>query len=245
MGEEVKLNLQQKLRKIGESAAALQKTKEGYGYKYVPESEVLNVVSAGFNKWGVNCIPSIQGSTVKVERISYQKTKGGKEITVNETLVSGNINYMFFDVDSGESFVVPWMFTANMEDSSQAFGAALTYANRYFFCKFFQIATVEDDPDEYRRKQKENENFEDNKQLEAIKEKITQAGTLALAKGIERSVLSDGFAKLNGGKANPHAITDIKIAEEALSFVNNLIAEIDAKNEKAKTTKKPAEKAAE
>jgi len=237
MGEE-KLNLQQKLRKIGESAAALQKTKDGYGYKYVPESEVLNVVAAGFNKWGVNCIPSIKGETVKVERFSYSKTKNGKEITVSETMVSGNIDYTFYDVDSGETLVVPWTFVANMEDSSQAFGSALTYANRYFFCKFFQIATIEDDPDEYRKKQKENENYEENKKLDELKSAIIKTATLAIGKGIERSAVTDIIAKHNDGKQNPSTIVEIPVAEAVLKAVEELASSASAPEKKSAAAKK-------
>ena len=240
-----KLTLQQKLRKIGEMAAALQKTKEGYGYKYVPESDVLNVVSAGLNKYGLNCVPSIRPETVKVERFSYTKIKNGKEIPISETMVTGSIDYTFYDIYSGESLLVPWTFVANMEDGAQAFGSALTYANRYFFCKFFQIATVEDDPDEYRKKQKENENYEERKQLDEIKSEIIKNASFALSKGVDRSAIYDGIKKLNGGNQNPSSITDIKVGESIMKLIDELVAKTDkeAVHMPAKQEKKQEENA--
>ena len=52
MSEEQKLNLHQKMLKIADAAGILQKTKEGYGYKYVPEEEIqAKVTGAMQGSW--------------------------------------------------------------------------------------------------------------------------------------------------------------------------------------------------
>ena len=54
-------------------------------------------------------------------------------------------------------------------DGSQALGSGLTYANRYFLLKYFNVATSEDDPDAIRSEMaKEDE----RKKLSALQTKI-------------------------------------------------------------------------
>ena len=45
-------------------------------------------------------------------------------------------------------------------DASQSFGSGLTYVYRYFPLKHFGVSTVEDDPDNWRAKQREAEEAE-------------------------------------------------------------------------------------
>ena len=52
---------------------------------------------------------------------------------------------------------VPWVLVGQQADAAQALGSALTYANRYFMLKFFQIATPDDDPDSWRNKKEDAE----------------------------------------------------------------------------------------
>ena len=157
------MNLQQKLRKIAETADAIQKSKEGYGYRYVPEPEVLAVITGALNKYHVNIIPQINPGTLTVTPLRYEKMdrKTKQLIPVNEVLVQGEMIYKFVNSDNpAEEAEVPWAFVAQMEDAAQAFGSALTYANRYALVKIFQIATTDTDPDEYRSKQKQAEDQE-------------------------------------------------------------------------------------
>ena len=47
---------------------------------------------------------------------------------------------------------IPYFFTGIQDDSSKALGSALTYSERYFLLKFFNIPTDDDDPDKFEEK---------------------------------------------------------------------------------------------
>ena len=59
------------------------------------------------------------------------------------------------NADPSQKIEVPWMFVGQQADASQAFGSGLSYSSRYFLLKFFNSATTEDDPDNWRSRQKE------------------------------------------------------------------------------------------
>ena len=59
--------------------------------------------------------------------------------------------------DPSETVVVPWVVVGQQADASQAFGSGLTYTNRYFLLKYFNVSTSDDDPDAWRAKQREAE----------------------------------------------------------------------------------------
>lgn len=102
---------------------------------------------------GVSLIPNIIPGTTSVEQYSYEKKNGDKVKTINEFFITSQIEYIWVNNDNPEErIVVPWFIVGNQEDSSQTFGSALTYSERYFLLKFFHVATVKDDPDSIRSK---------------------------------------------------------------------------------------------
>jgi hypothetical protein len=77
------------------------------------------------------------------------------------------------DNENPESYIdVPWVVTGCQEDPSQALGSALTYCERQFLQAFFHIATVDNDVDTYRSKQKEAEAAENRAIVEEIIKEI-------------------------------------------------------------------------
>ncbi len=87
---------------------------------------------------------------------TYQKTKGGKQETVNEILVQSDLLFEWVnDECPDEKIVVPWAMVGQQADASQSFGSGLTYVYRYFLLKYFGVSTVEDDPDNWRSKQRD------------------------------------------------------------------------------------------
>ena len=54
-----------------------------------------------------------------------------------------------------EKIVVPWGLVGQQADASQSFGSGLTYTYRCFLLKYFGVSTVDDDPDNWRSKQRE------------------------------------------------------------------------------------------
>ena len=161
---EATLNIYQKLAKIRKSVEVVQKNKSGYGYKYVTDDELLARITGQMDKYGVSLIPSIVPRTFNVTPYTYQTIdkKTQKEKTVNELLVQGEMEFEWINNENPvDSILVPWVMVGHQSDASQSFGSALTYAYRYFILKYFGVATPEDDPDNWRSKQKAAEDEED------------------------------------------------------------------------------------
>ena len=164
---EEKLNLYQKLAKIRKSVEVNQKNKAGYNYKYVTEDEILSKITSGMDKYGVSLLPGVVPGTMRVTPYTYEKSKWDKTLkqniqeTVNEVLVVADTTYTWINNDDpNEMIVVPWGLVGQQSDASQSFGSGLSYTFRYFLLKYFDVATVEDDPDNWRSKQKEAEDAE-------------------------------------------------------------------------------------
>lgn len=161
------LNIYQKLAKIRKQVEVIQKNKSGYGYKYVTEDEILAKISVFMDRYGLSLFPSIVGETTSVEPYTYKKTKATQKGDIyeennNEILVSADMTWMWVNNENPEErVVVPWVLVGQQSDASQAFGSGLTYASRYFLLKFFNVATPDSDPDNFRGKQRAAEVAED------------------------------------------------------------------------------------
>jgi len=139
-----KLNLKQKLVAIRKTIGPLQKTEKGnQGAQYVDPAVLLLKIRDGMDKHGVLLMPQVDESTM--EQIK-QPTKNNKD----NMGFFGTFKMMFIWVDSesDEKIIVPWFSSAShLTDPAMCFGGALTYTERYFLLKFFQIPTTKDDPE--------------------------------------------------------------------------------------------------
>ena len=171
--QEVRLNLLQKLAKIRKNVDVIQKNKQGFGYKYVTEEEILVRIKGSMDKLGVSLIPGIVPGTTVVTPYTYAKVKYDKqgnrsEDPVNEILVKADTTWTWLDDATGERIEVPWTMVGQQSDASQAFGSGLSYSSRYFLLKYFNASTTEDDPDNWRSRQKEAAESEQREIAEQI-----------------------------------------------------------------------------
>ena len=172
------LNIYQKLAKIRKPVEIIRKNKKGFGYTYADEEEILSRITGLMGKYGVSLIPNICHDSLKVEPYHYLKTKTMKNGTpyeehVNEIIVTADMEWIWVnDENPTERVVVPWVLVASQSDASQALGASLTYSSRYFLLKYFNSATSDSDPDNYRTRQKEAELEEDRLIAEGIIEQV-------------------------------------------------------------------------
>lgn len=184
---------------------------------------------------------SIIPGTFKVQPIHYEKwdpkIKGMKPI--NEVIVSAEVTYTWVDVDDPAQRVeTTWALVGQMEDAAQAFGAGLTYGNRYYLMKQLQLATSESDPDNYRSKQKQAENYEQEAAEKAAAEELAKhiktvvdAGTKLIKSGFNKQEMMDIVAKYNNGNGNPSGIQSVEIADAILSEFTEEINKTIAKKE--------------
>lgn len=253
MPEIEKLNIYQKVLKIADAAGALQKTKDGFNYKYVPEEEIQAKVTACMQKYRVMLNVSLIPGTLKVEPYSYQKPKTksvtdekGKKssvdytIPVNEVIVTTEVQYTWVNVDNpADTIESRWAYIGQMEDASQAFGAGATYGNRYYLMKALQLATTEADPDNYRSKQKAAETYEEDKRKKEELEELTKAkesvkgwGTKVINSGVSKKKVYEVVAQINGGNSNFSSITSVDVCNQIIDELKKLKKEQKNKDNK-------------
>ena len=206
------MNLWQKLAKVRDIADVVAKNKSGYGYKYVSEDEILSKVKAGLSKYRVSIYPQLDPEHFSVERLEFTKKKYDKanqawiDDPQSEYCVRGWITYLIINDDAPEERqTVLWPLVGSQADDAQAVGAALTYANRYFFMKFFGIATPDADPDEWKRKKEEAANAEESaavsamiKQIEALLNSgVTEQNKAEISNVIKKHLKVDGKPSAN------------------------------------------------
>jgi len=132
--ETKKMNIYQKLVEVRKAVPYLQKDTEGYKYKYVSGSSVISSIKDKMNELGVLLVPIIT---------EYEVKDTGKKVSID-----GKMTMVWVNAENPEDKLeVPFALFGSQDDISKAFGSALTYSERYFFLKFFNIATDVDDPD--------------------------------------------------------------------------------------------------
>ncbi len=173
-------NLDEKLQHIKREICIAKKNGEGYGYTYVTEESLLLKVNELMLSLGIRLIPKVVPNTSHCEPLVY-KDKKGNECT--DTTVRADMVYMWKDIDTGETEEVSWALFGQQSDASQAFGSGLTYSNRYFILKYFNVATSNDDPDKIRSKQLEEQaEAEEKKKMSASQTKIKKLFSECVAK---------------------------------------------------------------
>lgn len=223
MTEQSQLNIYQKLAKIREQVEVMRKNKSGYGYTYVSEDEILAKIQVFMKKYHLSLIPHIVGGTIEVEPYSYKKTrttKGGEfyEENANEVLVSADMTWTWINDDNPEErVVVGWALVGQQGDASQAFGSGLTYADRYFLLKYFNVATTNDDPDAHRSKQRAAEAAEDKMIAEQIISRFDDMVKAFLKENDGRSDEVRKFVSKYVKGGNYFAITESALAAKLLA----------------------------
>ena len=226
---EAQMNLTQKLACIRKLVEVVQKDKSGFNYKYVSIAEILAKVTAGEKKYNVSLVPRFVPESASLELVTTKGTKFTKtgqayENITNEYLARGIVVYTWIDDETGEKIEIPWFIAGSQADPAQALGSAMTYGLRQFLCQYFQISQPEDDPDNWRSKQKEAENAENAEIARAIVDEVHDRVTAILeSKPDERQRILDIVKKhvkeKGRASANYYAIKDPSIARGLLDEI--------------------------
>lgn len=236
------MTLVEKLAGIRSMVEVIRKNKSGYNYKYVSEDEILARVTAGMDKYHVLLYPGIVPQTAEITPYSYTKTKNTKdgkrlEETVNEVLVKADMVYTWVNLDNPEDRLeVPWLTVGQQADASQAVGSGLSYLNRYFLLKMFQIATPDDDPDNWRSKKQETAEREENELIAAViaevqelvsgyLERFTDSEAAIKEARDKMTVLVKKYVKDAKGKptGDYRKVNNLKTATELLNAVKQFV----------------------
>lgn len=137
-------NIYQKLVEVRKSVPYLKKENAGYQFKYVSSSQTLGALREAMDIQGLLLIPKITREEVR----DHTTRKGDHEYF---TIL--NVEFTWVNIDKPEEMVIcPW-YGQGLDDGEKGVGKALTYAEKFFLLKFFNIATDKDDPDSFQKKE--------------------------------------------------------------------------------------------
>ena len=138
------LNLYQKIADVKANIDGFTKDTKSYNYSYVSGSQVLHKIREKMVEHNLLLIPS----TSDEQHELVQNGKGKPE-----HVVTMKLNYTWINADNPEEkHEVTFWASGQQDDISKAHGTALTYAERYFLMKFFNLPTDEDDADAKQKK---------------------------------------------------------------------------------------------
>ena len=132
------MTLHEKLLNIQMSVDRFTKDQDSKDYKYVGSDTVVNAIREKMNELQLLLVPEITGA-----KVTDGETKSGTARYFTELFMS----MVWIDDENRERMAVPWYGQGVDLAGEKGVGKALTYAEKYFFLKFFHIPTTKDDPD--------------------------------------------------------------------------------------------------
>jgi len=138
------MELYKKLLNIRKSISYIKKdsTCTAMNYTYVSSSQALGAIRQKMDEEEVLLVPEITESKV-------DKIEGGRGIRYFTTL---SISFTWINVNiPKEKIEIDWV-GHGIDNSEKGIGKALTYAEKYFILKFFQVPTDDLDPDQFTKK---------------------------------------------------------------------------------------------
>lgn len=193
---EKKLNIYQKLVEVRKSVTYLKKESTGYQFNYTGSSQVLASVRAKMDEYNLLLVSKVLSHTLHEKNQNKAK----------EHLTELEIEFTWVNADNPEEQIVcPW-YGQGLDTGEKGVGKALTYAEKYFILKFFNIATDKDDPDAFQKKT----------QPAITSETIGKIKTAWLDKGYEKQQLAPQIKKIY--KCSMTQMTE----EQGQSFLSKL-----------------------
>ena len=138
------MNIYQKLNEIHKSVGYIKKGQRGKQFQYVGSSDVLAVVRQQMNEHGLILEPRILDSNVR----EYETKTGTLQIFTELTMTMTWVN----TEKPEEKVELSWYAQGMDLAGEKGVGKALTYGEKYFLLKFFNIATDKDDPDAFQER---------------------------------------------------------------------------------------------
>jgi hypothetical protein len=149
------MNIYQKLIEVRKAVPYLQKEDKGAQYAYVGSSKVLSNVRSKMDELGLLLVPAVTGTKVSESVVEYiEKDKYGNEKPKRTTtyFTELTLEMTWINAENPEEQIkVPWYGQGVDIAGEKGVGKALTYAEKYFLLKQFNIATDKDDPDSFQQ----------------------------------------------------------------------------------------------
>lgn len=192
----------------------LQKESTGAQYKYVGSSQVLAAVRDKLDELGLLLIPSVTDTNVIPETVEYLD-KDGKPKKTTTYFTELTMNMTWVNAESPEETIsAPWYAQGVDIAGEKGVGKALTYAEKYFMMRQFNIPSDKDDPDAFQQRNDQRQELGDKKRLLKLTAEIKTAWVI---KGLKPAALNMQVEKLYGVPA-----LDQLSEEQAQDFIGKL-----------------------
>lgn len=137
------MNIYEKLIEVRKVVPYLQKESKGYQFNYTGSSLVLGSLKKKMDELGLLLIPRV----ISKEVSEHETKAGGKEY-----FTELNMEFTWLNAEKPEETITCSWYGQGLDNGEKGVGKAMTYAEKYFLLKFFNIATDKDDPDSFQKK---------------------------------------------------------------------------------------------
>jgi len=146
------MNIFQKLIEVRKAVPYLKKENSGYQFNYVSSSQVLGNLKQRMDELGVLLMPKVTGKKVTIDVYEKTDAKGNTKRTV-DYFTELDMTFTWVNAENPSEIIeCPWYGQGIDTSGEKGVGKALTYAEKYFMLKFFNIPTDKDDPDSFQEK---------------------------------------------------------------------------------------------
>ena len=184
------MNIFEKLVAVRKEVPYLQKENPGAQYKYVSSSQVLSNCKKKMDELGLLLMPCVTGHKVTESIIETKDSSGNvtKRTTTYLTEIDMTMTWVNAELPS-EMITCTWYGQGVDIAGEKGVGKAMTYAEKYFMLKFFNIPTDKDDPDSFQDKLDKEDKEEKAPKQQA---KTTTAGVISEAQQKRLFAISNG-----------------------------------------------------
>lgn len=208
----------EKLQKIHSKVTYIQKSQSGSQYTYAGSSDVLGQVHGLMDEEHLLLIPRIVDQHTEIST-----NKKGSQVVFTEL----QLTMTWVNSDNPEEKIeCPWYAQGFDTAGEKGVGKALTYGEKYFLLKFFNIATDNADPDSFQK------NVESKKQPDPISKEHQKTLTDLFAS--MASVTNTDVKKVTSGylqRAKVNSITKLN-DDIAVSLIDKVASQLDKQLEK-------------
>jgi len=149
------MNIYEKLLEVRKAVPYLKKESQGQQYKYVSSSQVLQSLREAMDEQKLLLIPKVIDTKVSTEMVEWQDKEKPKKTTTYFTELT--MEFVWVNAEKPDEIIVcPWYGQGVDIAGEKGVGKALTYAEKYFLLKSFNVATDKDDPDSFQEKGNSN-----------------------------------------------------------------------------------------
>ncbi|CAM3734435.1 ERF family protein [Mesobacillus zeae] len=177
----IELNIYQKLIEVRKAVPYLKKEAQGKQYNYTGSSQVLSSVREKMDELGLLLIPRIISKQVSESAIEFIGDNGHVTKRTITYFTELDLTMTWVNADKpDETIECPWYGQGVDIAGEKGVGKALTYAEKYFILKQFNIATDKDDPDAFQEKAEQYRKPEPitSKEIGLLKTKVLEFATL-------------------------------------------------------------------